>query len=49
MADAHVSTWAEWVERAAILEFSGGVPRAEAEARAAIQLREIGSRGGMVV
>lgn len=49
MADAHVSAWADWVERAAILEFSGGLGRGEAEARAAIQQREIMSRGGMVV
>ena len=49
MADAHVSAWAEWVERAAILEFSGGLDRVGAEARATIQIRQICSRGGMVV
>lgn len=47
--DAHVSAWVEWGERAAILEFSGGLDRLEAEVRAAVQMREIASRGGMVV
>jgi hypothetical protein len=47
--DAHVAAWVEWVERSAIYEFSGGLTRAEAEAKAAQDMREIASRGGMVV
>lgn len=44
--DAHVATWLEWAERAAICEFSGDLTRTEAEA---VGTREIAARGGMVV
>jgi hypothetical protein len=29
--DAHVSDWVDWSERAAIMEYDGGLTRAEAE------------------
>jgi translation elongation factor EF-4 len=29
--DAHVSDWVDWNERAAIMEYDGGLTRAEAE------------------
>ena len=32
--DAHISLWRDWLERAAILEYSGGLNRPEANRRA---------------
>tara|TARA_R110002110_G_scaffold394957_1_gene609241 strand:+ start:3931 stop:4218 length:288 start_codon:yes stop_codon:yes gene_type:complete len=37
--DAHVSDWMEWEERAAIMEYDGGLTRAEAESAAAKVIR----------
>ena len=37
--DAHVSDWTDWQERAAIMEYDGGAPRAEAEKAAAEVIR----------
>jgi hypothetical protein len=33
--DAHVADWTDWQERAAIMEYDGGMTRAEAESAAA--------------
>jgi hypothetical protein len=40
--DAHVSDWVDWEERAAIMEFDGGMTRQEAEVAAnnVIRLKE---------
>ncbi len=37
--DAHVAAWVEWNERAAIMEYDGGMTRAEAENVAAKVIR----------
>ncbi len=36
---AHVDAWYEWVERAAVLEFQGGLTRRQAERRASQEMR----------
>tara|TARA_R110000751_G_scaffold80214_15_gene161904 strand:+ start:20408 stop:20692 length:285 start_codon:yes stop_codon:yes gene_type:complete len=37
--DAHVSDWVDWNERAAFMEYDGGMTRAEAESAAAVIIR----------
>ena len=37
--DAHVADWMDWQERAAIMEYDGGMTRAEAESAAAKVIR----------
>lgn len=36
--DAHVALWVDWNERAAVLEYDGGLERPQAERRAQAQL-----------
>lgn len=43
--DAHVSHWMDWQERAAIIEYDGGMTRAEAESAAAKVIRLDERRG----
>jgi hypothetical protein len=42
--DAHVSDWMDWQERSAIMEYDGGMTRAEAESAAAKVIRLDGRR-----
>jgi hypothetical protein len=39
--DAHVSDWVAWNERAAIMEYDGGLTRTEAEADHIVHLRKL--------
>ena len=43
--DAHVSRWMDWQERAAIMEYDGGIARTDAEGAAAKVIRLDERRG----